>query len=197
MDFGESGRMYQKRIQHEIGMSLFNRIPKGIDERLQVLDVGCGMGEFMNRISETGANVLGVDGSDRCVERGECEQVDLEQSPLPYDDATFDVVVSLDVIEHLEDADLYLSEINRVLKFGGHVILSTPNHDCLQYKVSHSRDVRHKRFFTVDTLNDEMSRFFKTKQIIGTPPFPVYTRPIFRHGLKYLANQIGILGAKP
>ena len=207
MDFGESNRIYHKRIQHEIGMSLFKRIPKAKNEILQVLDVGCGMGEFIDRLSETGANVVGVDGSDRCVQYTKshlaskhiyrvCDQIDLERSPLPYDDFTFDVVVSLEVIEHLENTEFYLSELYRVLKFGGYVIISTPNYDCVQYRIFPSRDARHKRFFTTMTAKKEISNFFKIKRIVGTPPFPIYARPIFSYGLKYLANQIGILGVK-
>lgn len=206
MDFGETNRTYHRRIQHEIGLSLFGRIPRAQNEILQVLDVGCGMGEFINRLSATGANVVGVDGSDRCVESVKshthktryprCEQVNLEQSPLPHSDGTFDVVVSLDVIEHLENTEFYLSEIYRVLKFGGYVIISTPNYDCIQYRFVRSRDERHKRFFTIVTAMEELITFFKIAHVVGTPPFPIYTRPIFSYGLKYLANQIGILGIK-
>jgi len=189
-------------------MSLFKRIPRAKNEILQVLDVGCGMGEFMDRLSETGANVRGVDGSDRCVQHVKsylasknvhriCDHVDLDHDTLPYNDSTFGIVVSLDVIEHLENTGFYLSEINRVLKTGGYVVISTPNYDCIQYRLVSSRDERHKRVFTVETIKDEIRRFFKVKRVVGTPPFPIYQRPILSHCLKYLANQIGVIGVKP
>jgi len=46
---------------------------------------------------------------------------------LPYDDASFDVACSLEVIEHLEDQFLFLREMARILKPGGVAIISTPN----------------------------------------------------------------------
>ena len=51
----------------------------------------------------------------------------LNHEPLPYGDATFDVVTATEVIEHLEDFREVLREIYRVLKPGGVCILSTPN----------------------------------------------------------------------
>ncbi|MGH9280547.1 MAG: class I SAM-dependent methyltransferase, partial [Acidimicrobiales bacterium] len=51
--------------------------------------------------------------------------------PLPFPDAAFDVVVALEVIEHLLDPDAFLDEIVRVLAPGGSVILSTPRLDSL------------------------------------------------------------------
>jgi len=57
-----------------------------------------------------------------------CYSVDLEKTPLPADDESFDYVVCSEVIEHMEiDPMFMLSEINRVLKPGGVLILSTPN----------------------------------------------------------------------
>jgi ubiquinone/menaquinone biosynthesis C-methylase UbiE len=54
-------------------------------------------------------------------------QVDLEQQPFPHPDATFDVVVINQVLEHLKNIYLPLSEIHRVLRPGGHAIVSVPN----------------------------------------------------------------------
>jgi SAM-dependent methyltransferase len=46
---------------------------------------------------------------------------------LPFDDGSFDLVVSIETIEHLENPHLFLREIARVLKPCGHVVLATPN----------------------------------------------------------------------
>lgn len=57
-----------------------------------------------------------------------CYSVDLEKTPLPAEDESFDYVVCSEVIEHMEiDPVHMLAEINRVLKPGGVLILSTPN----------------------------------------------------------------------
>lgn len=47
--------------------------------------------------------------------------------PLPFADATFDFVVSFQVIEHIKRDKLFISEVRRVLKPGGRFIVSTPN----------------------------------------------------------------------
>jgi len=49
------------------------------------------------------------------------------EGPCPVADAYFDVVVAGDVIEHLFDTDAFLSELNRVLRPGGKLIVTTPN----------------------------------------------------------------------
>jgi ubiquinone/menaquinone biosynthesis C-methylase UbiE len=55
-------------------------------------------------------------------------RIDLETQPLPVDDNTFDMVLCTEVIEHLElDPMFMIAEINRVLKPGGFLILTTPN----------------------------------------------------------------------
>jgi ubiquinone/menaquinone biosynthesis C-methylase UbiE len=58
----------------------------------------------------------------------ECYSLDLESEPLPVEDETFDFIICSEVIEHLDvDPMFMMSEINRVLKTGGKLILTTPN----------------------------------------------------------------------
>lgn len=57
-----------------------------------------------------------------------CYRIDLETQPIPVKDETFDTVICCEVIEHMELDPMYmLAEINRVLKPGGTLILTTPN----------------------------------------------------------------------
>lgn len=54
--------------------------------------------------------------------------VDLEYTPLPADDESFDMVICCEVLEHMEIDPMYmLAEVNRVLKPGGKLLLTTPN----------------------------------------------------------------------
>lgn len=57
----------------------------------------------------------------------EAKPCDLNRDALPWADATFDVVVCNEIIEHIFDTDRLLEEMHRVLKPGGKLIISTPN----------------------------------------------------------------------
>ena len=93
-----------------------------------VLDVGCGPGWLTVKYAEAGANVWGVDLTPRAVElarrflalRGLSAVVEEANAEhLPFDDGTFDLVVSSGVIHHTADIPAAFRECQRVLKPGG------------------------------------------------------------------------------
>lgn len=93
----------------------------------RLLDVGCGNGDIAAHFARANA-VTGVDVADRRrpENRGfEFHLVDSEALPLPDDG--FDVVLSNHVIEHVDDQQLHLAEVRRVLAPGGVVYMATPN----------------------------------------------------------------------
>ena len=99
------------------------------DRRPRILDVGCGTGANLLMLSKYG-DAEGVDLSEDalafCRERG-LENVKLGAAEkLPYEDGTFDLVTALDVVEHLDDDLGGLSEMRRVLRPGGRVLLFVP-----------------------------------------------------------------------
>ena len=99
------------------------------DRRPRILDVGCGTGANLLMLSEYG-DAEGVDLSEDalafCRERG-LEKVKLGAGEqLPYDDGTFDLVTAFDVVEHMDDDLAGLSEMRRVLRPGGRVLLFVP-----------------------------------------------------------------------
>lgn len=99
------------------------------DRRPRILDVGCGTGANLIMLSNYG-DAEGVDVSEDalafCRERG-LEKVRLGAGEeLPYDDGTFDLVTALDVVEHMDDDLAGLSEMRRVLRPGGRVLLFVP-----------------------------------------------------------------------
>lgn len=101
-----------------------------------VLDVGCGTGLFLKPLIVAGCTQLyGVDGpqdfTGRALSRGYkevSEVADLNISPLPGANESFDLVVCKDVFEHLLNPTHALSEISRVLKKDGMLLLHVPNH---------------------------------------------------------------------
>jgi 2-polyprenyl-3-methyl-5-hydroxy-6-metoxy-1,4-benzoquinol methylase len=82
-----------------------------------IIDLGCGDKHLQAAAERRGLSYKGLDIVD----------LNLEKDKLPLADQTVDVAVSLAVIEHITNPEIYLSEIHRVLKPGGLVYLSTPN----------------------------------------------------------------------
>jgi 2-polyprenyl-3-methyl-5-hydroxy-6-metoxy-1,4-benzoquinol methylase len=102
-----------------------------LNGRKTILDVGCANGSILKPFRQQ-HELHGVDISETlvkqaCVNGFEAKVHDLTQRPLPYADATFDVIFSGETIEHQLDTDWLLLELNRVLKPGGKLILTFPN----------------------------------------------------------------------
>jgi SAM-dependent methyltransferase len=93
-----------------------------------VLDVGCGTGALGRHRPSPDIEIHGVDVDEGAVaQAARFEQaicLDLESSPLPYDDATFDAVLAKDVLEHLHEPWRLVAEIHRVLRPGGVLVAS-------------------------------------------------------------------------
>ncbi len=94
------------------------------------LDVGCGVGQVMQRLIDTGHEAHGVEVSGPNIEKAKrisdrCQLYD--GRTLPYDDASFDSVGALNVLEHVEEPEAFLDDLVRVVKPGGKVVVSSPN----------------------------------------------------------------------
>jgi SAM-dependent methyltransferase len=96
---------------------------------LRVLDFGCGRGEMVSLIRGAGFDCCGADvfyeGADwhdpelrRQLDEGLVREIGPD-GRLPFDDASFDLVISNQVVEHVEDLEAVLAETTRVLRSGG------------------------------------------------------------------------------
>ena len=106
-----------------------------------VLDVGCGSGEYMLTVAKMGAHVFGQDlgrtqvnaANNRLKKHQASGRAFVgDAQKLSFESNYFDIVYSTDFFEHicLETKQKVISEIYRVLKPGGHLVIKTPN---LQY----------------------------------------------------------------
>ena len=107
----------------------------GVQVGGRILDAGCGGGGMPLSLAEEASEVVGIDLADRFGDAGRrlarehgltnLEFLRADGHHLPFLDASFDMVLSHAVIEHVADATLYLQECARVLKPGGFMYLST------------------------------------------------------------------------
>lgn len=96
----------------------------------RVLDVGCGAGQVVGRLTEAGYETYGVDVSEPNIARARkfsdrCRTYD--GKCLPFADAYFASVGALNVLEHVEEPEALLKELVRVTDVGGRVTISSPN----------------------------------------------------------------------
>jgi SAM-dependent methyltransferase len=125
----------------------------------RLLDVGCGAGNMIHHLSHYG-QVKGLEIDDRPVKVARQRGYDVDQfdatQPMPFDDNTFDAVTALDVIEHNEDDLAILADSYRVLKPGGHVIITVP---ALMWLWSHNDDINaHVRRYNAAELKDKLAK---------------------------------------
>jgi len=103
---------------------------------LKALDVGCGGGFSCEFMAAREVVVSGIDQSQKCITAAQAHAVNSGfaidyrcgvAEAMPYTDNTFDVVISVDVLEHVESVPLVLSEVCRILKPNGTFFFDTIN----------------------------------------------------------------------
>jgi 2-polyprenyl-3-methyl-5-hydroxy-6-metoxy-1,4-benzoquinol methylase len=141
----------------------------------RVLDVGCGEGNFAAELVGAGAEVVAVDVAEQPLRRARILHPELDlrlvdpAGSWELPDAAFDVVWAGEVIEHVLDTAAWLSEVRRVLRSGGILLLSTPAHGRLTLlRLALSRRAfadhfeprgDHLRFYARDTLSGLLEDF--------------------------------------
>jgi 2-polyprenyl-3-methyl-5-hydroxy-6-metoxy-1,4-benzoquinol methylase len=104
----------------------------------RVLGLGCGEGQFAVALAQAGADVLAADLAAEPLRRARAAHPQLELKLLEQEaawelpDAGFDVVWAGEVIEHVADTSGWLSEVRRVLRSGGRLLITTPSLGRLQ-----------------------------------------------------------------
>lgn len=133
-----------------------------------VLDAGCGVGYGLQMLTEAGAaSVTGVDIASEAVQTARARlgaDADVLQgdiAALPFDDASFGLVVCFETIEHVGSQDKVLDELRRVLTSDGLLLISSPNrHVYLQGNPYHVHE------FTPEELEHALSRRFANVRLV-------------------------------
>lgn len=118
----------QKRLRIVYGKLLEKNDIKG----KKFLEIGCGLGYFSKEAFKLGARVTGVDIGPKLIKISKKKTpnasfIVADASSLPFKNETFDVVLSTEVIEHINKQVIVIKEMFRVLKKGGVLIITTPN----------------------------------------------------------------------
>jgi 2-polyprenyl-3-methyl-5-hydroxy-6-metoxy-1,4-benzoquinol methylase len=190
---------------HDYHEALWEAVPEGLEPpylaarlafllahapaRARVLDVGCGEGRFTRELARAGREAVGIDVAAEPLRRARERDPGIDvrlvapREPWPLPDVSFDVVWAGEVIEHVADTAAWLSEVRRVLRSNGALVLSTPAHERLTrlalglrgraFEAHFDPRSDHLRFYTrraLVTLLEDFGFEEVTTRAIGGPP---------------------------
>ncbi|MCF6318850.1 MAG: class I SAM-dependent methyltransferase [Proteobacteria bacterium] len=131
-----TGERFTPECVREIWYEHYHRyaFAKNLVKEKNILDAACGEGYGSNLLSEYAVEVTGLDIDNSSIEhakkkykRNNLTFVEGSCSQLPFEDDSFDVVVSFETLEHLSEQKQMLKEFKRVLNKDGILIISTPD----------------------------------------------------------------------
>lgn len=163
-------------------LAIFSQTDAGL-----VLNIGIGPKPIVDiALMERGYKVIGIDISHALTKIAKAMFVQKGFNPsltvsealnLPFADAVFDFCLCAEVIEHLQDSATLFREINRILKPGGKLILTTPSKISLAgvilgLKQGFNKNIAHVREYTGSEIIKFTREFFKLKARYYTRAFP-------------------------
>lgn len=143
----------------------------------KILDVGCGIGYFLEVAKERGWDVYGTEYTDEAIQICSSKGINMQKGILSsrnYQNEEFDIITSFEVIEHINNPIDELTNFYKVLRKGGLVYLTTPNfNSLLRYRLKSEYNVicypEHLSYYTPKTLKKLFTCVdFKTKKIEST-----------------------------
>ncbi len=143
-------------------IKIFKDIVNGIGSGLRILDVGCGDGVISEPLVKMGHFVAAVDLPTVATSSHKCNVSSImagDAETLAFGNATFDLVIASEVLEHLWAPENFITEAYRTLKPRGYLIIETPEGiEGLNYD-------SHMNFYTVEKLEKMLGPKFKVKKI--------------------------------
>ena len=110
-------------------------------EGINVLDIGCGGGLISEPLARLGAKVTGIDASEKNIKvadlhakKNKLNILYLNRSPEQMDESEkFDLILNLEIVEHVDDVNLYIQSCYKLLKKGGLMFTATLNRTVTSY----------------------------------------------------------------
>jgi 2-polyprenyl-3-methyl-5-hydroxy-6-metoxy-1,4-benzoquinol methylase len=194
-----------KRSTAELYLEQFEKDNKSVGD-LSLLEIGCGMGDFLLAAQEKGFKVSGLEVTDHLVEfvnrrlgfsgvqKGYIENV-------AYQKGSFDVVAFFDVIEHVRNPVEYMKRVNGLLKTSGKVFLATPALDSWSAKLLGNNwmefKVEHLSYFNKKSITQLLEktgfynvRFYSNYKVLN---FDYITRHFVRFPVPGLSPILGLV----
>lgn len=171
----------------------FVRSYEGRNKKMVILDAGCGTGAMLLELQKLG-QVFGVDESPEAIEfcrrKGLVNLYNYNLTNLEgFPGERFDVIIALDVLEHIEDDISALKELHRVCAHGGGLIITVPAYGFLWSE--HDEALDHKRRYAAPELRNKLHRAgFKIQKIsyvITILFFPIF---LFRFWQSLTKNSL-------
>lgn len=143
----------------------------------RLLDVGCGIGYFLEVAKERGWEVYGTEFTDKAVQICEAKGINMQQGvldPTNYSPESFDIITSFEVIEHINNPQTELSNFHTLLRKGGLCYVTTPNfNSLLRYRLKGDYNnicyPEHLSYYTPKTIQKAFrAAQFKTVKIETT-----------------------------
>lgn len=148
-----------------------------LNDGMRVLDFACGTGYGSAHLAEGGARAVGLDNAVEAVAQARrrwgttgATFVAGDANRFPFASGTFDVVVCMETIEHVDDVDMLQNEIKRVLRPSGAALFSTPN------KLLHSPNSEkplnpfHVVEYTIEQFRAVLAPHFNIDEMYGQQP---------------------------
>ncbi len=152
----------------------YNYAKSKISSTDSVLEVGSGEGYGTSILSKKAKTIIGLDVDQAAINHAQrkygnkdCIFKKYPGKKIPFDDNTFDKVISFQVIEHVEDDKLFITEIYRVLKKGGIFIVATPNRNHRLKPNQKPWNRFHLREYSPEDLAKLLSGKFRSSDIWG------------------------------
>lgn len=159
----------------------------------RILDFGCATGNYCLELKRLGFECVGVDINEEYIKIAQKRGVEalVIKEHLPFEENSFDTVIMLELLEHVQNPDGILKDAKRVAK--KNILLTVPNNTefdklkQLRLTYEHMLEKDHINFFTKESLSNLLSKYFEKYYVKEE-------EPIFAHSLLpwYLRKPISL-----
>lgn len=164
---GGKERFFQQRKDKEAAqvidfLKIMPQLEKFLPEKGRLLEIGCAMGTLLNEIRKLGWKVVGIEPEAWTYKlarnKYKLDVINSTFQEAELEESSFDVVLLLHVIEHLPNPNKGLSQIARLIRPGGFLVLETPRFDTLWFRLLKGRERSviqgHYYYFTRETIQE-------------------------------------------